>query len=428
MGGRAFPHLHVPRLSPAEYERIRNDYTKILQKFYAQVVCPAEAPEKADHGDVDFLVSDPIKGFTSEQLKRALKVVEETSLKPKSFAVPLSDESKTSYAQIDIKLCDNAHLQWDIWMNAYGDLFQIISLLLQPIGLRMTNKGLYLEIKLSTLEPSPIFLIKDAVKVREFLGLNEEGYQRGYRTVEDIFEWCSEGRFFRAPPTGKKARGRSMFDRFLCWAPSQAEVWASHTSASRKEVLDLAVVVFGVEQQVQLQQDRDHKLTAIVAAISESEDNREKSKLPKLERWIRFHGDGSPMLRPISGEHEPVPVSQSTWLDSIREGRLEHFLDWLKVNLTELERRDKVWVAKKTLNSQLTNALYRSVKQGDQKSGKVNSKRFKKQFLECDTLDPASEDSKLLEQYHSCKKLIDDMTTLDPEEKLHTMIEEFKSL
>ena len=428
MGGRAFPHLHVPLLLPAEYERIRDECTKTLQQFYAQVVCPAEAPEKADHGDVDFLVSDPIKGFSLERLKHALKVVEETGHKPKSFAVPLSDESKTSYAQIDINFCDNTDLQWEIWMSAYGDLFQIISLLLQPIGLRMTDKGLFLRLKLSTLESSPIFLIKDAAKVREFLGLNEEGYQRGYRTVEELFEWCSRGRFFRAPSTEKKPRGRWMFDHFLLWAPSQAELWASHTSASWKEVFDLAVVAFDVEQQVRLQRDRDHKLTAIVAAISESEDNRKKSKLPKLERWIRFQGDGLPMLRPISGEHEPVPMSQSTWLDSIRDYRLAPFLNWLKASLTELERRDKVWIAKKKLNSQLTDALHQFVKKGDQKSGKVNSERFKKEFLECDTLDPASEDSKLLERYHWCKKLIDDMTTLDLEEELYTMIEELTIL
>lgn len=373
-------------------------------------------------------MTDPIKGFSSEQLKRALKAVAKTSHKPISFAVPLSDESKSSCAQIDVQVTDSGYLPWEIWMSAYGDLSQIIALLLHPLGLRMTNKGLLLKIKLSTLEPSPIFLIKDPVKVRKFLGLNEEEYQRGYQTMEDLYEWCAGGKFFRAPQIETKARGRSLFDDFLLWAPSHAEVWTSHTSSSRADVFDLAVMVFGVQEQVQLQKDRDHKLTAIVAAICESEENRENSKLPKLERWIRFQDDGSPMLRPISGEDEPIPKTQNKWPDSIREGHLEQFLDWLKVNLTELERRDKVWVAKKTLNSQLTNALYRCVKQGDQKSGKVNSKRFKKQFLECDTLDPASKDSKMLERYHSCKKLIDDMTTLNLEEKLHTMIEEFKSL
>lgn len=427
MGGRAFPHLHVPRLSPVEYQQIRNDYTKILQKFYAQVVCPPEAPEKADHGDVDFLVSDPVVGFSSEKLRHALRAVEETGHKPNSFAVPLlRDEDKPSYAQIDVKLCGN--MQWEIWMSAYGDMSQIIALLLHPLGLRMTNKGLFLKLKLSSQESSPVFLTKNPAKAREFLGLNEEGYQRGFQTLKDLFEWCSGGRFFQAPPTWCKATGRSTYDLFLSWASSHAEIWASHTSASRREVLHLAVAFFGVEQQVRLEEDRDHKITAIAAAISEIKDSSEMSKLPKVERWIRFEDDGSPILRPISGENEPVRMLRSEWLDSIREGHLEQLLDWLKANLAELERREKVWITKKILNQQLTDAFYRSIKQAPQKFGHVGSKRFKKEFLEGNTLDSAWKDSKLLEQYHSCKKLIDDMTSLDPEEKLHAMIEEFKSL
>lgn len=111
MGGRAFPHLHVPRLSPVEYEKIRNDYFKILQKFYIQVVCPSEASEKADHENVDFLVSDSIFDFTSHQIKLALKVVEQIDHKPRSYTMSLRDESKTSYAQIDVKVCDNVGLQ-----------------------------------------------------------------------------------------------------------------------------------------------------------------------------------------------------------------------------------------------------------------------------------------------------------------------------
>lgn len=159
-----------------------------------------------------------------------------------------------------------------------------------------------------------------------------------------------------------------MFDLFLSWATSHAEIWASHTSASRTEVLNLATTFFGVEQQVRLQEDRDHKLTAIAVAISETKDSQDMSKLPKVERWIRFEDDGTPILRPISGENEPVRMNKSEWLDSIREGRLEQLLDWLKSNLTELERREKIWISKKILNQQLTDALYRSLKKSRPKT------------------------------------------------------------
>ena len=53
MSDRVFSHFHVSRLSSVDYERIRDEYTKILQQFYTQVVCPAEVFEKVDHGDVE---------------------------------------------------------------------------------------------------------------------------------------------------------------------------------------------------------------------------------------------------------------------------------------------------------------------------------------------------------------------------------------
>lgn len=438
MGGRAFPHLHVPRLSPAEYERIRDEYTKILQKFYAQVACPAEAPEKDDHGDVDFLVAEPVRGFSPDELKLALKAVDQTAHNPKSYAVPLNrdgegvgDGKKPCYAQIDVQLCDDLSLRWKTWNGAYGDLSQIIEILLRPVGLKMTDKGLYLNLKLANPESaSPIFLTKDAVKVREFLGLDEEEYQRGFQTLENLFEWCSRGKFFKAPAKGSKPRKRWVFDLFLQWAPSHAEAWASHP-LSRSEVLPLAVKFFNVDQQVRLQVNRDQKLTAIMGAVSETKDSGDGGKQPKLERWIRFEDDGSPVLRPISGENEPGRMLRSEWLDSIQEGRLEHLLDWLKVNLTELGKRDKVWVTKKILSQQLADALFQSLKKADLKSGHLNSKRFKNEVLGAgnNALDPACTGPgfELLKKYHSCKQLVDGMTSLDPEENVRSMIEEFKS-
>lgn len=64
----------------------------------------------------------------------------------------------------------------------------------------------------------------------------------------------------------------------------------------------------------------------------------------------------------------------------------------------------------------------------------MNPARFKKELARCDSIvepscqdsDPAEDLSSISEQYRSCKKLIEDMVDLEPEEKLRTMIEGFK--
>lgn len=159
MGGHAFPKLHVPRMSPAEYEKLRDECIQILKSFYTQVMCPSESPEKADHGDVDFLVADPIlSNLSSDRLMHALGAIAQIGKSPKSFAVPLHREgTTTSYAQIDVELCGRETLSWVSWMNAYGDLSQIIGILLAPSDLRMSGKGLSVAMRFSNLEPHPIF-------------------------------------------------------------------------------------------------------------------------------------------------------------------------------------------------------------------------------------------------------------------------------
>ena len=66
MGGKAFsqsrPELRFPRLSPARYRSLLATLRPRLETLFASVVTPAEAPEKPDHGDIDFLVASPLNG------------------------------------------------------------------------------------------------------------------------------------------------------------------------------------------------------------------------------------------------------------------------------------------------------------------------------------------------------------------------------
>lgn len=113
------------------------------------------------------------------------------------------------------------------------------------------------------------------MRVREFLGLDEERYQRGFQTTEDLFQWCSKIKFAR-PPTGCEERGRPFYDSFLLWASSHA--WDPRTSVSKRKVLKLAAKTFGVEDQVSLLEERNRKLTVITLTVSEIRDSQEQGK------------------------------------------------------------------------------------------------------------------------------------------------------
>lgn len=63
MGGNAFgavlPDTAFPRLPPAVYRALKARITPLVQSLYTHVATPTEAPEKLDHGDLDFTAAGP---------------------------------------------------------------------------------------------------------------------------------------------------------------------------------------------------------------------------------------------------------------------------------------------------------------------------------------------------------------------------------
>jgi hypothetical protein len=67
MGGNAFGAVleasSFPRLPPAVYAALKSRLLPKIQSLYSFVAVPAEAPEKPDFGDLDFVVACPKVGI-----------------------------------------------------------------------------------------------------------------------------------------------------------------------------------------------------------------------------------------------------------------------------------------------------------------------------------------------------------------------------
>lgn len=103
MGGSAFsaklPSTAFPRIPPAVYKNLRANLLLRLQELYTYVGVPVEAPEKADHGDLDFLVAVPIATGTDyvphERIVEAIgaeHVVPMAGNRTSNFAVPVQPQ------------------------------------------------------------------------------------------------------------------------------------------------------------------------------------------------------------------------------------------------------------------------------------------------------------------------------------------------
>jgi len=266
MGGNAFtqskdgrPALKVPRLSHEAYYELRDHYCSLISEFFEDIACPAEAPGKLDHGDVDFVVQNPKPDFSAEKLMNHLGAIRRESNGPtSSYAVPLHGGNE-EYAQVDVHICKPGYMQWELLMGSYGDLWQIIGVLLRPLGLTANDQGLH--VRLAEIEPhnrkaSMVLLTVDRTETFTFLGLDSQVYDVGFQSEEAIFDWASRGYYFqrdiedrRTSNDRQRINKRAMFARFVNeWAPAHPEAWQREDTYSREDLLKKAIRYFNKEK------------------------------------------------------------------------------------------------------------------------------------------------------------------------------------
>ena len=168
MGGNAFnadhPEASFPRMHPSVYEKVKAKVHDILKPLYDHVTSPAEAPQKADHGDIDFIVCSPRVDMTPDDLQKALGAIWSIPRKGTShFALPwdttvghhTNDEAgrQQDFIQVDIYVCEDIALyERASFCHSYGDLFMILGLMARGIGLSLGTSGV--KVSLSTIATS----------------------------------------------------------------------------------------------------------------------------------------------------------------------------------------------------------------------------------------------------------------------------------
>ena len=150
MGGKAFnsryPDAKFPRMSPTIYATMKDRLLPILETLYENVVVPHEAPEKVDHGDVDFLVQGPRLDLTPEDVQSAIGAPYGIPAMPTSnFAIPcdLFDGGEPGcFIQVDVHVCkDEEELRRVHVLHSYGDLGIILGWLASSVGLSLGTSG-----------------------------------------------------------------------------------------------------------------------------------------------------------------------------------------------------------------------------------------------------------------------------------------------
>ncbi len=149
MGGSAFLTGNFPRLSPALYHSFKDRHTAVLKTLYTLVATPIEAPEKVDHGDVDFIVWKESDLPSHDTVKTALGATMVNPMdgpRTSNYAVALPGDD--NYYQVDVHVCAaEEEFHRTMFFHSYGDMGMILGLIARGVGLHLGVHGLRVKIQ-----------------------------------------------------------------------------------------------------------------------------------------------------------------------------------------------------------------------------------------------------------------------------------------
>lgn len=267
MGGKAFlshlPNAAFPRLSPLIYASLKSTLLPRLTPLFQYVGVPHEAPEKQDHGDVDFIVACPLTAIGHEEIKHALGAsacitspqpdrggthnfalrLADVVMPLPTDAVPVSEETTEVYVQVDVNIRKDAQ-DWENVMifHSYGDLGMIMGRLAASVGLHLGELGLKMASQALVPTYSPTFLLSSSIPdILPFFGLSLERWNAGFETQEDAFRWVTSSRFYVPGQVSDKASraksrvNRGMYQAFLQWCEARVSPAAGHDGRPQEE-------------------------------------------------------------------------------------------------------------------------------------------------------------------------------------------------
>lgn len=196
MGGNAIKNSK--KISNSEIQKLKDNIVFNLKNFkfssYIQSIgFPKTYENKEDHGDLDTVVSLYDLNFYKNQYfeKEILKIF---SSKDHYFNSNVFSIEFLEY-QIDLIFCEPQYYFSHLNYLSYNDLGNFIGRTAHKMGLKFGEKGLLLPIRLNS-NVEEMILSSDFEKIIEFLGYNKEIYKQGFKTLEEIFEFTVNSKYF----------------------------------------------------------------------------------------------------------------------------------------------------------------------------------------------------------------------------------------
>lgn len=213
MGGRALKLAYTRRYELEEYLKLQDEMVEILSNDFEQVSVPLYYREKNSFGDMDIIVTWPTPESDTERGQKLRAYIEETFNPTEIFHNDRSWSFNVDEIQVDIIMCEPENYDAMRHYLSYNDLGNFIGRLAHGLGLKYGQDGLVYDHYFKGSKIGRIMVSQDYPRIFEFLGLDYTRWERGFDTLEDIFQYIVESKYFNYDKFQLKALNKINRDR-----------------------------------------------------------------------------------------------------------------------------------------------------------------------------------------------------------------------
>jgi len=193
MGGRALKTAFTRRYSRIEFETVSKELIEVIEKRFARAAVPLYFSKKETFGDIDIIVKEHARPSTKDEVRAFI----EDKFKPTEI---FQNGNAWSFdykeVQVDFILVKSEDYISNYHYLAFNDLGNFIGRLAQSIGFKYGQEGLWYNHFSDANTKTTIMVSKDYPKIFEFLGLDYSRWEKGFDTLEDIFEYAMTSSLF----------------------------------------------------------------------------------------------------------------------------------------------------------------------------------------------------------------------------------------
>lgn len=207
MGGNALG-FQADRMTPEQFQEVSKDVLDLLEKNFpnVKVGIPISYSGKSSYGDVDVLLSEEnipqkivegeldrfyfLQQFAADHFNASFFSISKESI---SF-----DYSKINGLrfQVDFILTPKYDFEHHLSYLNYNDLSNIMGRIANSMGLSFGHLGLFYNLREGSNLIDKILLSKDFRANVKFLGFDEEKYSHGFDSLDDMFDFISDSKYF----------------------------------------------------------------------------------------------------------------------------------------------------------------------------------------------------------------------------------------